>query len=288
MLSLKIFFLKLKKLRQSKICNHETINRNNNLIFFFIMRAAFILAFFPVTFACVLDARAEVTLDTPNPAEALKQRDLPEAARQAKRLAETGDPEGQLMHALFHWHGIAQPQNFQEALNWVTLSAVTGNRRALNARLAMLKSVEPTISKKSMEWARGRLTKLAEAGDNFALVRMANSYSPMLGFENAIEAYFWFSLSVSSGEASARRQRDKLLTSLTQADIIKTQERARVWFDRWRSEIQPESTISNSMDGKAEEYSSKAEPSQQAILDGADTEHRHDIPGQIIQGGSIE
>jgi TPR repeat protein len=207
------------------------------------------------------DLRAQNFLDAPNPAQAIKKGDLPEAARQARLLADDGDPDGQLMLSLFYWHGIVLPQSFQDALNWVTLSAVSGNRRAHNARQAMLKTIEPAIAKKSMEWARSILNERAEAGDNSALFRLAVSYTQTFGFGNALEAYFWFNLAVSSGDVSARKQRNELIATLKQSDLIKTQERAKNWFDRWRKVTTLESTMIDSSEQQIENNDSRSEGS---------------------------
>ena len=179
-------------------------------------------------------AYAQSATQAPNPAEAIKAGDLPEAARQARRLAETGDPQSQFMLSLFLWHGVATPQNFEDAMRWVTLAAVSGERKALNARNAMLKTIEPPVPQKSMEWVRARLSKQAEGGDNDALSRLAISFAPTFGFANPIEAYFWSNLAVSNGRVQARKQRDETMAQLKPADLLKTQERARVWQERWR------------------------------------------------------
>jgi len=189
-----------------------------------------------LTWAGAPASQAQTGPSAPNPAEAIKAGDLPEAGRQARRRAEAGETESQFMLSLFLWHGVAMPQNFEEAMRWVTLAAVSGERKALNARSAMLKTLEPQVAQKSMDWVRTRLMREAEAGDNAALLRLAVSYSQTFGFANPLEAYFWSNLAVSNGRIEARKQRDAILPQLKPADLLKTQERARAWDERWRVE----------------------------------------------------
>lgn len=170
----------------------------------------------------------------PDPSEALKARDLPEAARQARLQAEQGSAEGQFNLALFFWHGVAVPQNYQEALRWITLSALADYPRSAAARAEMLKSTDPALAKTVMDWVRARLVKEAEAGDNRALVLLSNSFAPQFGFENPVESYYWALLAVTAGQVDAKRRRDSLVTSLKPADVIKTQDKAAEWYAKYR------------------------------------------------------
>lgn len=180
-------------------------------------------------------AGAPASAEAPNPAEAIKSGDLPEAARQARLQAEKGSPEGQFNLALFFWHGVAVTQNFQDAMRWMTLSAVADFPRAIKAREVMLKATDPALAKSSMEWTRARLQKQAEGGDNKALVLLSNSFAPEFGFENPGESYFWAVLAVTAGQLEAKRRRDALVTTLKPADVIKMQDKAAEWYNKYRS-----------------------------------------------------
>ena len=181
-------------------------------------------------------AQPEATAkDAPNPSEAIKTGDLPEAARQARLQAEQGSAEGQFNLALFFWHGVAVTQSFQEAMRWMTLSALADFPRAIPARAAMLKATEPALAKNSMEWARARLLKQAEGGDNRALVLLSNSFAPQFGFENPAESYFWAVLAVTAGQIDAKRRRDALVTTIKPADVLKMQDKAAEWYAKYRS-----------------------------------------------------
>ncbi len=164
----------------------------------------------------------------------LQGRDLAGAVEAARRGAEAGDPEAQFNLALFHWHGVAVPQNFNEAFRWVTLAAIGGYARAPKARAAMLDSVDPAARKKAMEWIRARLQKAAEEGDDRALVLMSLSHAPEYGFPDPKDAYFWASLAVAAGRMEARRRRDALLKELPPAEAARVQERTSEWFRKWR------------------------------------------------------
>ncbi len=167
-------------------------------------------------------------------ARLLQSGNLSAAVEISRKAAEAGEVDGQFNLALFFWHGVAMPQNFQEALRWATLAAVGGHAKAMRARNAMLASVEPAVQKRVIEWIRARLQKQGEGGDDRALVLMSVSYAAEFGFEDAKEGYFWAALAVAAGEADARRRRDALVKSLPPADVAKIQERATEWFAKHR------------------------------------------------------
>lgn len=181
--------------------------------------------------------------ETPRPApeqpeigEALRSGDIANAYRLSRDKAEKGDVDAQYNVALFFWHGVGAPQNFEEAIRWTTLSAIRGHRKATSARTLMLKTLEPQLAQKAMEWSRARLIKQAEGGDDEAVPPLAVSYRADFGFPNEAEAYFWSSLAVSLGKIEVRRQRDALVQSMKQADLIKAQQRAAEWTAKWRKE----------------------------------------------------
>lgn len=252
-----------------------------------LVRKVLILFTFTLALAGGTATHAQIVITPPNPAEAIKQGDLVKAAHQARRLAETGDPDGQFMLALFFWHGVSLPQSYQDALNWITLSAVSGHPRAPAARIAMLKATEPPLPQRSMEWARANLTQRAEAGEDQALMHLAASYSQRFGFENALEAYFWYNLSVASGNVSARKQRNLVITGLKQGDIIKAQERAKEWVNQWRSDTSQGAPASEPTEQQI--ISDKEQLSSLGAVESENGQERgHNAPALSMQGGSIE
>ena len=166
--------------------------------------------------------------------EALRNGDVTGAFRQMQSLAEVNEVEAQHNLSLFYWHGIGATQNFDEAIRWSTMAAVRGHKKAVAARKIMVEGMDPQVVKKAMDWVRARLTKDAEAGDDTALMPMSTTYMPAFGDSKPVEAYFWAALSVSTGKAEARRQRDFLVSTMNQNDVIKAQQRANDWFKRWR------------------------------------------------------
>jgi TPR repeat protein len=185
----------------------------------------------------ILPATAQTEAsDVPKVSDAITKGDLPGAARRARELSDANDIEGQYNLALFYWHGVGIPQNFDEALRWATLAGVRGHAKAASARRVMGKTLEPVVVQKAMEWSRLRLIKMAEGGDDDALVSMARSYAPDFGFANDIEAYYWASLAFSAGKAEVRRQRDGLVSKIKQADLLKTQTKANDWFAKFRKD----------------------------------------------------
>ena len=186
--------------------------------------------------ACAQHAGEADTANVPNVSEAITRGDLPGAARRARELADGNDIEGQYNLALFYWHGVGIPQNFDEAIRWATISAIRGQPKAASARRIMAKTLEPQIVQKAMEWSRSRLVKMAEGGDDAAIVSMARSYTSDFGFANDVEAYYWAALAVSAGKTEMRRQRDGLVAKIKQPDLLKTQQKANEWFAKFRKD----------------------------------------------------
>jgi uncharacterized protein len=186
-----------------------------------------------------LQGHAEESSPHPAPSSAsvgelLRDGKSQDAFNLAKAGADSGNSEQQFNLALIYWQGLSIPQNYQEAIRWVTLSAVGGYKKALAARAQMLKSADPSLAQKAMEWCRQRLQKEAEQGNNLALRAMSISYSAELGFENQLESYFWASLAVAMGDKDMARRRDTLTQALKPADVLKTQDRTVEWFGKFR------------------------------------------------------
>jgi len=167
--------------------------------------------------------------------EALRNGDLTGAFRQMLILAEANEVEAQHNLSLFYWHGVGSPQNFDEAIRWSTLAAVRGHKKAVAARKAMVETIDPQVVKKAMDWVRSRLNGYAEAGDDSALMPLSTSFLPAFGAPNPADSYFWAALSVSTGKAEAKRQRDAIVSTMNQSDVLKAQQRANDWLKRWRN-----------------------------------------------------
>jgi len=150
-------------------------------------------------------------------------------------MAESNDLVAQHNLSLFYWHGVGSSQNFDEALRWSTMAAIRGYKKAVTARKIMVQAIDPQVEKKAIEWARTRLIKDAEAGDDNALQPLSTSFLKEFAPANDLESYFWSALAVSMGKIEARRQRDLIIVNMKQADVVKTQQRANDWLKRWRN-----------------------------------------------------
>ena len=166
----------------------------------------------------------------------IRENHFNEAVGLTKALAESGNTEGEFRLGLFYWHGVGVGQNYLEALHWTTIAALSGHEKAIAARKLMLPSVDTPNWPKTLDWARQRLQKTAEAGNNLDLVALSRSYSSDFGFENIIEQYYWGSLSVAVGQDILHKQRDLLSKKIAVTDAAKVQDRIAAWLDKFRKE----------------------------------------------------
>ena len=157
-----------------------------------------------------------------------------EAYQTAEKDAEIGDKEAQFNIALFYYHGIGVPQNFEYALRWANMAALQGYKKASAARPPIMEKLEPDTILAAMTWVRQRLIKAAEGGDNIALVMLSNSFATEFGFGDPKESYYWASLAVASGRTEAKRRRDALVKDLKAAEFKEVQDRSAEWFSKFR------------------------------------------------------
>ncbi len=186
------------------------------------------------TNAMTLSANAQGVASGSGLVSSARGGDVAEVFEETRLAAQAGGPEAQHNLALFYWHGVAVTQNFQEALRWVTLAAVSGHAKARRARPLMVETAGGALAQKAIEWSRERLQQAAESGDDNAILFLLASFSADFGFENMGEAYFWAAIAVSAGKGEALRRRTALVAALKPADVIKLQDRANEWFSRWR------------------------------------------------------
>lgn len=209
---------------------------------FFMKRLSAFLCF-SIVFVAIASGQASASDEPVVATEQLQKIDdlirenhFNEAVGLTKALAEAGNAEGQFRLALFYWHGVGVGQNYLEALHWCTIAALSGHEKAIAARKLMLPSVDTPNWPKTLDWARQRLQKTAEAGKNVDLVALSRSYSSDFGFENIIEQYYWGSLSVAVGQDILHKQRDLLSKKIAVTDAAKVQERVAAWLEKFRKE----------------------------------------------------
>ncbi|MCX8503233.1 MAG: sel1 repeat family protein [Alphaproteobacteria bacterium] len=201
------------------------------------------LRYVSIVFVTLASFNANASDAPPPAAEQLRKIDdfirenhFNEAVGLTKVLAEAGNAEGEFRLALFYWHGVGVGQNYLEALHWSTMAALSGHEKAMAARKLMLPAVDAPNWPKTLDWARQRLQKTAEAGNNLDLVALSRSYSSDFGFENIIEQYYWGSLSVAVGQDILHKQRNLLSKKIAVTDAAKVQDRVAAWLEKFRKE----------------------------------------------------
>ena len=182
----------------------------------------------------IMSVQAETIPDKSAMTQSILSGDFKTAFQLAEKSAESGDKEAQFNLAIFYYHGIGVPQNFEYALRWATMSGLQGFKKALAARPPIIDKVQPDTVQAVITWVRQRLTKSAEEGDNVALVMLSNSFAPEFGFADQKEAYYWASLAVASGRTEAKRRRDALVKELKAPDFKEVQDRSAEWFAKFR------------------------------------------------------
>ena len=164
----------------------------------------------------------------------IREGKLKEAVAEATKQAEAGEPEGQYQLGLFYWHGMILTQNYFESMKWLTLASLADHKRAKAARLIAIRSIEEATVKKVIDWARARLLKQANEGDERAFQLLSASFMPEFGFENLSDAYFWSAIAVAIGQNEARRRRDELVKELSAAELAKAQDKTAIWYTKWK------------------------------------------------------
>jgi len=180
--------------------------------------------------------QAETVDPIPKIDDLIRANHYSEAVILTRQAAEAENIESEFRLSIFYWHGVGVGQNYLEALHWVTIAALSGHEKAGAARKLMLPKVDPANWPKTLDWARQRLQKTAETGNNLNLVALSKSYSADFGFENTIEEYYWASLSVAVGDNSLLKHRDELSKKVAVPDAAKAQDRMTAWLDKWRKE----------------------------------------------------
>jgi len=180
--------------------------------------------------------QAETVDPIPKIDDLIRANHYSEAVILTRQAAEAENIESEFRLGIFYWHGVGIGQNYLEALHWVTIAALSGHEKAGAARKLMLPKVDPANWPKTLDWARQRLQKTAETGNNLNLVALSKSYSADFGFENTIEEYYWASLSVAVGDNSLLKHRDELSKKVAVPDAAKAQDRMTAWLDKWRKE----------------------------------------------------
>jgi len=142
-----------------------------------------------------------------------------------KKLAEKGDINAQFNLGLMYANGQRVPQDYKQAVYWLTKAAEQGLAGAQSYLVLMYAEGQgvPQDYKQAVYW----LTKAAEQGDASAQFNLGWMYGEGQGVpQNNKLAYVWFSLAAVGGNADARQNRDYFAQILTPQLLAEAQELA--------------------------------------------------------------
>jgi hypothetical protein len=147
-----------------------------------------------------------------------------------RKAAEQGDALAQLHLGLMYEEGKGGQQDYNEALKWFRKAADQGNAPAqYNLGLIYEKGERiPQNYAEAMNWYR----KAAEQGNADSQTKLGFMYGQGKGVpENDIESYKWFTLASAKGNKVARNNMSILQRSMSQEQISKAQEEAKMWSE---------------------------------------------------------
>ena len=140
-------------------------------------------------------------------------------------------PESQKLLAQAFIIGDPVPKNYPEAIKWYELAAAKGDRDAQN-ELAFLyfvgRGVEQDFRKAYDLFRQAALNGLALAQYNLGIMLYTGNGVPQA---DLVEAYAWFNLAASAGNAAAASARQSLESALTTSQLAAAQEKSRVLYE---------------------------------------------------------
>lgn len=143
-------------------------------------------------------------------------------------LAEQGVAAAQYNLGVMYRNGEGEPLDYAEAVRWWRLAADQGYALAqynLGVRYRNGQGV-PQDNGEAVNWFR----EAAEQGLASAQNNLGQMYTEGLGVpQDFVLAHKWFNLSAAQGNETARKERNRIAQSMTQADISEAQRLAREW-----------------------------------------------------------
>jgi TPR repeat protein len=140
--------------------------------------------------------------------------------------ANQGDADAQFNLALLYFQGTGTPQDTKQAVYWYTKAAEQGHVNAQyflgSLYLEGHGEEAPQDTKKAIYW----LTKAAEQGHVNAIYSMGHIYHYGHGEEvphDYKQAFFWYTKAAEQGHYFAKRERDKMLETMSQSQIEEVQ-----------------------------------------------------------------
>lgn len=146
-------------------------------------------------------------------------------------LAEAGDAEAQFYLGVLHQHGLGVAKDDLEASRWYRRAAEQDHREAAK-RLALINFAGDhmwTSKQQAVQWFR----RAAELGDAESQGFLGVMYREGWGVAaDPVEALVWLTLAVQQGHAKAAEDRRALVRTMTAAELVEAEARARAWRPR--------------------------------------------------------
>ena len=131
----------------------------------------------------------------------------------------------------WHQHGYGVPQDYSEAAKWYRLAADQG---LAEAQIDLGRLYEdghgvPQDYTEAAKWYR----LAAEQGQADAQFGLGVLYRDGTGvIQSYIDAHMWFNIAASAGNESAKGDRDRVATEMSQDDLVRAQRLARECVER--------------------------------------------------------
>ena len=145
-------------------------------------------------------------------------------------LAENDEADAQFNLAYLLRLGLGRPQNYGEAYFWASLSALGGEKRAVDLvedLQALLPDKEREVVVKSLQ---DRLTRQIESGDDSAPEKLARVYSDFAVKPDMENAFVWFSICHALGKMTCEEGMAKAIENMPPETIVKVQTKAAEVF----------------------------------------------------------
>ncbi|MEJ2374554.1 MAG: tetratricopeptide repeat protein [Pseudolabrys sp.] len=160
--------------------------------------------------------------------EAYNRGDYATALRLYRPLANRGEPTAQYVMGLMYANDQGVPQSYAAAMNWHKKVAEEGE--ALGQFSVGVMYLKGLGVRKNYAEAAKWFQKAADQGNAKAQYNLGSMYVKGEGVgQNYVRADLLLSLAAGQGIQAAKKARDKLLKSMTSAQIAEAQKLARNW-----------------------------------------------------------
>jgi TPR repeat protein len=165
-------------------------------------------------------------------------KNFTEAASWYRKAAMQGNADAQSLLGVLYRNGHGVPQDYGEAVLWCRKAAMQGNAFAqftLGLDYYQGKGVPQDFTQAALWYRKAAMQGVPGAQNQLGLLYEEGKGVP----QDFSEAYFWTSLAAASMDSSldggqdlrqCSEDRDRIAGHLTQSELLKVQERTRVWF----------------------------------------------------------